>query len=67
MFYSETICSFYFERFLMYLYGIVIVILYCPLKRFSFIEIFNWDLEKVSIVRRCVRRKEVSAIEDVLF
>ena len=44
------------HSFLMYLYCIVIVILYCPLQRFFFIEIFNWDLENVSVVRRCPMR-----------
>ena len=42
------------NKFLMYFHCIVIVILNCPLKEVFCIEIFDWDLEKVSVVRRCL-------------
>ena len=58
MSYSETKCSFAFEK------GNVktsnVSLLYCHLvlsaKRGLCIEIFNWDMEKVSVVKRCPLR-----------
>ena len=61
MFYSETICSFYFwkrkdEDFQRI--SSVLSLQSCTVrsKRFFCIEIFSWDLEKVSVARRCPLR-----------
>ena len=38
------------HKFLMYLYCIVIVILYCPLKEAFLYRNLNWDLEKCPLL-----------------
>ena len=61
MFCSETICSFYFWKRKdkdFYYISTVLSLSFCTVRqnRFFCIGIFNWDLEKVSIVRRCLLR-----------